>query len=61
MSKQELTLEQAAGNLEQLINQTALKKAEFDILFNSLVLLFNKAKEAQAHITTTVVENEQAS
>ena len=45
MSKQELTIEQAAGNLEQLINQTPLKKAEFDMLFNSLLTLFNKAKE----------------
>ena len=44
MSKQELTIEQAAANLEQLINQTALKKAEYDVLFNSLLTLFNKAK-----------------
>ncbi len=47
MSKQELTIEQAAGNLEQLINQTPLKKAEFDMLFNSLITLFNKAKESE--------------
>ena len=46
MSK-ELTLEQAAGNLEQLINQTPLKKGEYDVLFNSLVTLFNKAKESE--------------
>ena len=45
MSKQELTLEQAAANLEQLINQTALKKADYDFLLHSLVTLFNKAKE----------------
>lgn len=44
MSK-EITLEQAAANLEQLINQTPLKKGEYDVLFNSLVTLFNKAKE----------------
>ena len=47
MSKQEITLEQAAANLEQLINQTPLKKGEYDVLFNSLVTLFNKAKESQ--------------
>ena len=47
MSKQELTIEQAAANLEQLINQTPLKKGEYDVLFNSLVTLFNKAKESQ--------------
>ena len=47
MSKQELTIEQAAGNLEQLINQTPLKKAEYDMLFNSLITLFNKAKELE--------------
>ena len=47
MSKQELTIEQAASNLEQLINQTPLKKGEYDVLFNSLVTLFNKAKESQ--------------
>ena len=46
MSK-ELTLEQAAANLEQLINQTPLKKGEYDVLFNSLVTLFNKAKESE--------------
>lgn len=44
MSK-EITIEQAAANLEQLINQTPLKKGEYDVLFNSLVTLFNKAKE----------------
>ena len=47
MSKQEITLEQAAANLEQLINQTPLKKGEYDVLFNSLVTLFNKAKESE--------------
>ena len=47
MSKQELTIEQAAANLEQLINQTPLKKGEYDVLFNSLVTLFNKAKESE--------------
>lgn len=51
MSKPELTLEQAASNLEQLINQTPLKKAEYDMLFNSLVTLFNKAKENEPNVT----------
>lgn len=55
MSK-ELTLEQAAANLEQLINQTALKKADYDFLLHSLVTLFNKAKENEPKLE--VVDNE---
>ena len=42
---EKMTIEQAAKNLEVLINQTPLKKAEYDFLFNSLLTLFNKAKE----------------
>lgn len=41
---QELTLEQAAGNLEQLLNATKLTKAEYDLLYKSLSLLFVTAK-----------------
>lgn len=42
-----LTIEQAAANLESLLNQTALKKADYDILYNSLALLFSTAKQTQ--------------
>ncbi len=43
---EKMTIEQAAKNLEALINQTPLKKGEYDVLFNSLVTLFNEAKKA---------------
>ena len=42
---EKMTIEQAAANLQSLINNLQLKKAEYDILFNSLLTLFNKAKE----------------
>lgn len=42
-----LTIEQAAANIESLINQTPLKKAEYDLLYNSLALLFSTAKATQ--------------
>lgn len=42
-----MTIEQAAGNLEQLLNATPLKKAEFDVLYQSLSLLFTTAKATQ--------------
>ena len=42
-----LTIEQAAANLEALINQTPLKKQEYDLLYNSLALLFTTAKATQ--------------
>ena len=51
---EKMTIEQAAKNLEQLINATPLKKAEYDVLFNSLVTLFNEAKPKE------VKESEQA-
>lgn len=41
----DLTIEQAAGNLEQLLNATPLKKAEYDVLYQSLALLFTTAKQ----------------
>mgnify|MGYP006921304982 CR=1 FL=1 len=43
----DLTIEQAAANLESLLNQTALKKADYDVLYNSLALLFSTAKQTQ--------------
>jgi|APFre7841882793_1041355.scaffolds.fasta_scaffold364253_1 nitrate reductase assembly molybdenum cofactor insertion protein NarJ len=42
---EKMTIEQAAANLQSLINNLQLKKAEYDFLFNSLLTLFNKAKE----------------
>lgn len=43
----DLTIEQAATNLEALINQTPLKKQEYDLLYSSLALLFTTAKATQ--------------
>lgn len=43
----DLTIEQAAANLEALINQTPLKKQEYDLLYNSLATLFTTAKATQ--------------
>lgn len=44
---EKMTIEQAAANLEALLNQTPLKKQEYDLLYNSLALLFTTAKATQ--------------
>ena len=51
----DLTIEQAAANLEALINQTPLKKQEYDLLYNSLATLFTTAKQ-----TLEVVKDEKS-
>lgn len=43
----DITIEQAANNLEQLINATPLKKAEYDVLYASLSKLFATAQGVQ--------------
>lgn len=50
-----LTIEQAAANLEALLNQTPLKKSEYDLLYNSLAKLFTTAKQ-----TLEVVKDEKS-
>lgn len=50
-----MTIEQAAANLEQLLNATPLKKGEYDVLYKSLALLFTTAKSTQE-----VKENENS-
>lgn len=51
----DITIEQAANNLEQLINATPLKKAEYDVLYASLAKLFTVAKQ-----TEEVVKDEKS-